>query len=140
MHLTSFPQPIPGVSLNDEERARWEIRFSVRQEVYKALEEARAARLIGSSLEAKVIVEAPDRVAGAVAGMEDPDDYFIVSQLDVKPTGNAPTKPRWRNSWQTPGVRFPRPKETNAPGAGCGTLRLGPTRNIRKSAHAALVY
>lgn len=89
VHLTSFPQLIPGVSLNDEERATWEIRSAVRQEVYKALEESRAARLIGSSLEAKVILEAPDRVAGAVAGMEDPDDYFIVSQLEIRTTGQA---------------------------------------------------
>ena len=53
------------------------------------MEEARAAKLIGSSLEAKVLDEAPDRVAGAVAGMEDPDDYFIVSQVDIKPAGKA---------------------------------------------------
>ena len=44
VHLTSFPQLIPGVSLDDEERSTWEIRSAVRQEVYKALEESRAAR------------------------------------------------------------------------------------------------
>ncbi len=89
VHLTSFPQLIPGVSFDDDERSMWEIRSAVRQEVYKALEEARAAKLIGSSLEAKVQIEAPDRVAGAVAGMEDPDDYFIVSQVDIKSAGKT---------------------------------------------------
>ena len=40
VHLTSFPQLIPGVSLDDEESSAWEIRSAIRQEVYKALEES----------------------------------------------------------------------------------------------------
>ncbi len=60
---------------------------ALRQEVYKALEEARASRRIGSSLEAKVTIQAPDQVANSILAMEDPEGFFIVSQLEVKATG-----------------------------------------------------
>ncbi|HTY23237.1 MAG TPA: isoleucine--tRNA ligase [Desulfomonilaceae bacterium] len=89
VHLTGFPDPVPGISLTDEERTRWEIMSQLRQEVYKALEESRASHVIGSSLEAKVRIEAPDHIAQAVSAMNDPKDYFIVSQLEILSTGEA---------------------------------------------------
>ena len=89
VHLASFPEPIPGVEMTDSERSRWEKMLALRQEVSKALEEARAAKLIGSSLEAKVLIEAPQAVAEAMSQIEDPEGFFIVSQLEVK-TVTAP--------------------------------------------------
>ena len=55
VHLSSFPELLDEIRLTNEERAVWETRLALRQEVSKALEEARAAKLIGSSLEAKVL-------------------------------------------------------------------------------------
>jgi isoleucyl-tRNA synthetase len=83
VHLASFPEPIPGVEMTETERSQWEKMLALRQEVSKALEEARAAKLIGSSLEAKVLIEAPQAVAEAMSQIEDPEGFFIVSQLDV---------------------------------------------------------
>ena len=91
VHLASFPEPIQGAEMADAERSRWEIIVALRQEVSKALEEARAAKLIGSSLEAKVLIEAPPAVAEAISQMEDSEGFFIVSQLEVK-TVTAPAK------------------------------------------------
>jgi isoleucyl-tRNA synthetase len=84
VHLASFPDPIAGVEMAGTERNRWEKMLGLRQEVSKALEEARAAKLIGSSLEAKVLIEAPQAIAEAIAQMEDAEDFFIVSQLEIK--------------------------------------------------------
>ena len=84
VHLTSFPEPISGVQLTDEQKDRWESMLALRQEVSRALEEARAAKLIGSSLEARVLIEAPEKFTKAISAMEDPEGFFIVSQLDVQ--------------------------------------------------------
>ena len=83
MHLTSFPEPIPGVTPTDDERVRWETMLSVRQLVSKALEEARAQKRIGSSLEARVTIEAPKEVVEWVQATEDSEGFFIVSQLET---------------------------------------------------------
>jgi len=84
VHLAAFPEPIVDVSLSEAERERWETLLAVRQEVYRALEEARAGKLIGSSLEAKVLIEGPGDVVEAVSAMEDAEAFFIVSQLELR--------------------------------------------------------
>lgn len=89
VHMASFPDPVPGVDLTEEQKAGWERISALRQEVAKALEEARASKLIGSSLEAKVSIQVVDEVAEAIARMEDPEGFFIVSQLEVQSTGPA---------------------------------------------------
>jgi len=92
VHLASFPEPVPGVELAPEERARWEKMLALRQTVSKALEESRAAKAIGSSLEAKVRINAPDTIADAVSQTHDPEGFFIVSQLEIASTGTAPSE------------------------------------------------
>jgi isoleucyl-tRNA synthetase len=84
IHLASFPEPITGVDLSDDKRNQWNQLLALRQEVSKALEEARAAKVIGSSLEAKVIIDAPAEMAEAMNSMEDAEGFFIVSQLQVR--------------------------------------------------------
>ncbi len=84
VHLSSFPDPIPAVEMTDAEKGRWEKMLALRQEVSKALENARAEKLIGSSLEAKVLIEAPQEVTAAISEMEDAKGFFIVSQLEVR--------------------------------------------------------
>ena len=46
--------------------------------------------MIGSSLEAKVLVEAPDEYIDAVSKTDQPEDFFIVSRLETKATGPTP--------------------------------------------------
>jgi len=87
VHLTSFPEPVREVQLTEEERQTWEIMLALRDEVAKALEQARATKVIGSSLEAKVSVHAPEVVATAIRNTEDAEGFFIVSRLEVLPSG-----------------------------------------------------
>ncbi len=92
IHMTSFPEKLDWVKLTDEERARWDTMLSVRQEVSKALEEARAAKLIGSSLEAKVVIEAGEEIAKSIKNTQDPEGFFIISQLEVKIVVEGPSE------------------------------------------------
>ena len=82
VHLATFPEVVAGA---DHERfANWERLFEVREDVLRALEEARIAKQIGSSLEARVEISA----AGATYDLlehyrADLRYLFIVSQVDV---------------------------------------------------------
>jgi isoleucyl-tRNA synthetase len=87
VHVSSFPEPISEARLTDEERGKWETMLALRQQVSKALEEARAVKTIGSSLEAKITIEAPDNVVAILSKMEDPEGFFIVSQLEARSLG-----------------------------------------------------
>ena len=84
VHLALLPEPAEVASgLDAAKLARWERLLEVRGVVLKALEEARQAKFIGTSLEARV------RLAGAKL-----DDYaadlpalFIVSQVALEDGG-----------------------------------------------------
>jgi isoleucyl-tRNA synthetase len=89
VHLTSFPEPVSGVDLTEEERYDWERMLSLRQLVAKALEEARETKRIGSSLESMVTIDAPEELARIISAMEDPEGFFIVSRLEIRNTGAA---------------------------------------------------
>jgi isoleucyl-tRNA synthetase len=86
VHLTAFPEPIPDVGLSEDQREKWITLLEIRQKVAKALEEARAEKLIGSSLEAKIVLEAPSAVLDLIAAIDEPHDFFIVSQLETRVT------------------------------------------------------
>ncbi len=82
VHLAEFPAVAENA--DSESLADWERIFAIRDEVLKALEEARNAKQIGSSLEAKVILTVD---AGTTRFLL--DHYadlryiFIVSQVEV---------------------------------------------------------
>ncbi|MEJ7849077.1 MAG: isoleucine--tRNA ligase [Pyrinomonadaceae bacterium] len=82
VHLAEFPKSVAVVDsalLNN-----WERIFSIRDEVLKALEEARIAKQIGSSLEAKVILTADKETTMFLLDYyEDLRYTFIVSQVEV---------------------------------------------------------
>src|SRR5688572_9176006 len=82
VHLATFPDA--RAEADDERSTKWERMFEVREDVLRALEEARTARQIGSSLEARVEISA----AGATYDLlgqyrADLRYLFIVSQVDV---------------------------------------------------------
>ncbi len=82
VHLAEFPK-VSGAE-NENLLADWEQIFIVRDEVLKQLEEARNAKLIGSGLEAKVIltVDSPT-MRFLLPYYEDLRYIFIVSQTEV---------------------------------------------------------
>ena len=82
VHMAEFP----GVgSTNDPELiSRWERIFATRDEVLKALEEARNAKQIGSSLEAKVVLTTDSETTRFLLDYYEELRYiFIVSQVEV---------------------------------------------------------
>ncbi len=82
VHLAVFPK-VSGAD-NSQLLSDWERIFSIRDEVLKRLEEARNEKLIGSSLEAKVILTADKETTRFLLPYyEDLRYIFIVSQVEV---------------------------------------------------------
>ncbi|MGI8468616.1 MAG: isoleucine--tRNA ligase, partial [Pyrinomonadaceae bacterium] len=82
VHLAEFPK-VSGAD-NSRLLADWERIFSIRDEVLKSLEEARNKKLIGSSLEAKVILTVDKETTRFLIDyFEDLRYIFIVSQVEV---------------------------------------------------------
>ena len=82
VHLAEFPR-VSGTD-NSELLANWERIFAIRDEVLKKLEEARNAKEIGSSLEAKVkLTVDKETVRFLISYFEDLRYIFIVSQVEV---------------------------------------------------------
>ncbi|HKX83278.1 MAG TPA: isoleucine--tRNA ligase [Pyrinomonadaceae bacterium] len=82
VHIAEFPKVIGQDT--GALAANWDKLFAIRDEVLKALEEARNAKLIGSSLEAKVVLTANKETTLFLADYFDQLRYvFIVSQVEV---------------------------------------------------------
>jgi isoleucyl-tRNA synthetase len=84
VHLERFPEPAREW-LDDSLKQQWDRLLEVRREVAKALETARAQKLIGSALEARVrIVSAPEDLPGLLADKRELlATLFIVSRVDL---------------------------------------------------------
>ncbi|HEX8287226.1 MAG TPA: isoleucine--tRNA ligase [Pyrinomonadaceae bacterium] len=82
VHLAEFPK-VSGAD-NSQLLADWERVFSIRDEVLKALEQARNEKRIGSSLEAKVVLTTDKETTRFLLPFyEDLRYIFIVSQVEV---------------------------------------------------------
>jgi len=87
VHIAEFPagDTQAGSLRSDALITRWERIFAIRDEVLKALEEARNAKQIGSSLEAKVILTADAETTRFLLDYYEQLRYiFIVSQVEVR--------------------------------------------------------
>ena len=84
VHLTRFPET-PREWLDDRLDREWTRLLEVRREVAKALETARARKLIGSGLEASVrVASAPEDIPGLLAAKRDLlKTVFIVSRVEL---------------------------------------------------------
>lgn len=81
--LSRFPEPDPRFLDNSLEE-RWQRLRAVRDEVNKALEIKRKEKFIGNSLEARVVLYAPDDYFEFLSGYRDFLPYlFIVSQVEL---------------------------------------------------------
>ncbi len=82
VHIAEFPKA--AAEADSALLGRWERIFAIRDEVLKALEEARGAKQIGSSLEAKVVLTADAETTRFLLDYFDQLRYiFIVSQVEV---------------------------------------------------------
>jgi isoleucyl-tRNA synthetase len=82
VHLAELPSA--GGKRDSDLAARWDQLFSVREEVMRALEDARVAKLIGGALEAAVDITASGQTYELLAGYGDYLRYvFIVSQVSL---------------------------------------------------------
>jgi isoleucyl-tRNA synthetase len=95
VHLQLFPtrQELVG-GLTDSAAARlksWDSLRALRDDVLKALEEARQSKFIGNSLEAKVVIVAPDAKMNVLKEYESfLRTLFIVSQVSLRHHDAAP--------------------------------------------------
>jgi isoleucyl-tRNA synthetase len=103
VHAERFPAPAREW-LDDTLKRDWDRLLEVRREVAKALETARARKLIGSGLEAHVrVVSAPEDVPGLLAAKRALlSTLFIVSAADLQPSA-APGAVRYE-SQDIPGL------------------------------------
>jgi isoleucyl-tRNA synthetase len=85
VHLEQFPE-VPREWLDDTLKRDWDRLLEVRREVAKALEAARAAKLIGSALEASVrITDAPEDLPALLAAKRELlPTLFIVSRVELE--------------------------------------------------------
>jgi len=89
VHMASFPAADQFERALDDDRARnWERLLAVREQVLKALEQARVAKAISGALEARVRLSANgdlakllEKYAASLPAL------FIVSQTDILPIG-----------------------------------------------------
>jgi isoleucyl-tRNA synthetase len=85
VHLTDFPAVAPAW-LDESVERTWETLLRVRGEVAKALEQARAAKLIGAALDARVTLYVGDpglHLLVNQAGVPLLRELLIVSQLEI---------------------------------------------------------
>ena len=83
VHLSAFPEP-QLERIDQELISRWERLIAFRQEVYKALEIARNNKLIGHSLDARVILSLPEGWRGLIDQyLKQLPEILIVSAVEL---------------------------------------------------------
>lgn len=91
VQLTDMPQAEDLGEKAEALRERFSKLMLVRDDVLKALEEARNAKVIGKSLEAKVTVALPEKMTGILAADDiDFAQFFIVSKFEEGKEGTMP--------------------------------------------------
>ncbi len=79
--------------LDEKLEKTWDQFLPVRQDISKALELARASKVIGSSLEAKVKLYLPEALTEVIEHFRtDLGMLLIVSQVEILPAGSAPAE------------------------------------------------
>ena len=77
--------PATGMTCDAAFREKWDRIYAIREAVNKKLEEKRTEKVIGKSLEAKVVITVKDAQAAAeIAGWSELKDVLIVSAVEVQ--------------------------------------------------------
>ncbi|MEE4254321.1 MAG: isoleucine--tRNA ligase [Desulfuromusa sp.] len=83
VHLAAFPLENSSY-LNNQLEERYEKLHKIRTEVSRQLEKARADKKLGQSLEAKILLDAPEEYQQLLTDyLESLPTYFIVSQVEL---------------------------------------------------------
>ncbi|WP_027963120.1 isoleucine--tRNA ligase [Halalkalibacillus halophilus] len=83
VQLTDMPEA-KDVAGKTELKQKWERLLTVREDVLKALEEARADKVIGKSLEAKIVIVPKDeQTLEVLESINHLEQYFIVSEVEL---------------------------------------------------------
>jgi isoleucyl-tRNA synthetase len=91
VHLAEFPDPPEWWELPGERVTRWDRLFDARTHVARALEKARAAKVIGSSLEARVTLYADVPLRDELhRDAQDLPALFIVSDVAIQSFADRP--------------------------------------------------
>ncbi|MBQ1341637.1 MAG: class I tRNA ligase family protein, partial [Erysipelotrichaceae bacterium] len=107
--LTQFPEVVKHENA-DELKSRWGSYMKVRDDILKALEEARNSGLIGKALEAKIYLKLKDEYRSAVEGLSDHDlaQLVIVSQFELTEEENTEYDTGWIKVEKFDGCTCPR--------------------------------
>ncbi len=82
-----------GIVLSDEFKDKWDIIYNLREDVKKALENKRAAKIIGASLEAMVTIHADEKLYNKLIAFKDElPVIFIVSAVEIVNGGDGEFK------------------------------------------------
>ena len=79
IHEMSFPE-LPQNWANEELNKKWEDIYEIRKQVNIAIEEKRSNKLIGSSLEAELLIHVNEKESKLLEGL-DLEEYFITSKV-----------------------------------------------------------
>lgn len=91
VQLTDMPDPVE-VPNAEELKTKWDSIITIRDEVLKALEEARNEKLIGKSLTAKVILYPTKEAEQLLLNAGSLEQLFIVSKVEI--AGNKEEAPQ----------------------------------------------
>ncbi|MET3698060.1 Isoleucyl-tRNA synthetase [Bacillus oleivorans] len=92
VQLTDMPEEL-AIENSEGIEQKWSAFLEVRDDVLKALEEARNAKIIGKSLAAHVTLFVTDQTKSLLDSIqEDLKQLFIVSQVTVKDESEAPNE------------------------------------------------
>ncbi|MCX8022142.1 MAG: isoleucine--tRNA ligase, partial [Syntrophorhabdaceae bacterium] len=81
--LSSFPE-VKRHMIDEGLEAEWDVLWGIREMVNKKIEEKRVEKIIGHSLDAKVVIYAPDKEYGILNKLgNEVKDIFIVSQIEI---------------------------------------------------------
>ncbi len=90
VQLTDMPEPNPQYAgMAKDLMEKWEAFLAVRDEVLKAMEEARRSKVFGNSVEAKLSLYPGEEAHRALAAMDDLADLFIVAAVELHQPGDA---------------------------------------------------
>jgi isoleucyl-tRNA synthetase len=134
VHLERFPE-VPLEWLDDTLKREWDRLLEVRREVARALELARARKLIGSGLEASVrIASAPEDLPALLRAKQDLlQTLFIVSRVELD--GGAAAANVQYESQEIPGLVI---DVDRAPGDKCERCWMRRPAVGRHAAHPSL--
>ena len=82
-----MPQAAQEYTLTPELSAKWDMLLKLRNDVNKALEGARADKLIGKPLEAEVTLNVENRAELGTVTEDELKTLFIVSKVEIKEAG-----------------------------------------------------